>query len=67
LVHQVLLFLALNLNSLEAFGGQVLRVINVNHVFVLWLSDHRFWVAGLVIQDLFYGLGVLKERVLFFV
>ena len=40
LVHQVLLVLALNLNAFEAFGGKVIRVVNVDNVFIVFLTGN---------------------------
>ena len=40
LVHQVLLVLALNLNALEAFGGKVIRIVNVDNVLIVFLSGN---------------------------
>ena len=40
LVHQVLLVLALNLNALEAFGCEIVRVVNVDHVLIVFLSGN---------------------------
>lgn len=38
LVHQIFLVLALNLNALEAFSCEVIRVVDVNHVLIVFLS-----------------------------
>ena len=40
LVHQVLFVLALNLNALEAFGGKVIRIVNVDHVLIVFFSGN---------------------------
>ena len=40
LVHQVFLVLALNLNPLEAFSCEVIRVVNIDDVFIVFLSGN---------------------------
>lgn len=44
LVHEVLLVLALDLDALEPLGGQVLGIIDVDHILILLL-----WLLLLVV------------------
>ena len=49
LVHQVLLILALDLYAFEALGGEVLRVVNVNHVLIVLLAAVRDNDGGAIV------------------
>jgi hypothetical protein len=40
LVHQVFLIFTLNLNALEAFSCEVVRVVNVDDVLIVFLSGN---------------------------
>jgi hypothetical protein len=69
LVHQVLLILALNLNALEAFSCEVIRVVNVDDIFFLFDALFNIGVTTIlkfIISSDYYLSCVIFEELFFF-